>query len=130
MHTNSTASNYYSLAKERLICWDFEGRLSKSTVQSIGMSRKFYLKSPLPHKIIKRLSQTFVMVMKITGQSRESKGAVLIVPKQAYTFVKNVMLDLTQNVSKVFILSNIYTLIFHFLAYYMYLFCIDYMFFL
>ena len=36
--------------------------------------------------------------------------------------------DFTQSVSKVF-LSNIYMLIFHLLAYYMYLFCIDYMFF-
>ena len=59
-----------------------------------------------------------------------SKGAVSIVPKQVYTFVKNVMLDFTQSVSKVFILSNIYTFIFHFLAYYTYFFCIYYMFFL
>ena len=39
-----------------------------------------------------------------------------------HTFVKNVMLDFTRSVSKVFIQSNIYTLIFHFLAYYTYLF--------
>ena len=55
------------LAKERLIYWDFEGKLSKSTVQSIGMSIKFYLISSLPHEIIKRLSQIFVMIMKVIG---------------------------------------------------------------
>ena len=37
--------------------------------------------------------------------------------------------DFTLSVSKVFIVSNIYPLIFHLLAYYRYLFCIDYMFF-
>ena len=52
-----------------------------------------------------------------------------IVPKQAYNFVKNVMLDLTQSFSKVSILSDIYMLIFDILAYYMYFFCIDSMFF-